>query len=330
MNSSSKKDSYKRLGELLLSDFDIRQRRSQAPLKYNLDEACSAVLSLGRDRPIVYTAFDGDHFQLCGHMRSYVLQRGCVPANPESILGYKDTVTARLTKPGVLRDDLSVLRSCQQLWVFTDEPATPDSLQDLAEGVVVEILYFLKRQERPEIYFISPLGILGGEDSPLVKYQFSYEDSKFALHPEQCDGILELANSGTKVDKELPPIAYHITDPLDFKYAHWLRPRAYDLGYAPLVPGLAVHLRDLGGHPETLTDILISWARLCSIATVAWQLPSMESGRSPSAVTGVLERVWLRMHGASTMHRRSWTEYPIPKARVGPRWPLTRKEGGMK
>jgi hypothetical protein len=330
MNERIPRKILDRLTEIVVSDFDLHQRRKGIHQFSDLDDVCSSIIELCNSLPIIYTAFDGDHFQLSGHMRTHALLQGCVPANPESILGYKDTVTARLEKAGVLRDDLSVLRRCDQLWVFTEEQPVPDALQNLAEGVVVELLYFLKRRPTSPVYFVSPLSRVCGEQPPLIQYNYSYSDSKQALHPEQREGVLDLANSGAKVDKELSPIAYHIYDSLDFKYAHWLRPRAYEDGCVPLVPGLAIHLRDLGGKSDTLAQILISWAKLCEIATYAWIIPSMDASRVPSAIVALLERVWLRTHGAETIRRRQWIEYPIPKARLGTKWPLTKKEGGLK
>ena len=324
------RDIYSRLGEILAADFDLEKRHSTVCPDIELDHLCSAVLEAVRDKPIVYTAFDGDHFHLCGHMRSFALLHDCVPANPESVLGYKDTVMARLTKAGVLQDDLTVLRGCDQLWVFTEEVARPESLQSLAEGVVIEVLFFLKRQRGPKVYFISPLSFLRGDRPPLIPFEFSYNECESALHSEQRDGVLELANSGMLVDKKLSSLIYHIYDPLDFKYAHWLRAYAYEGKRVPLVPGLAIGLADLGRSYEALGQILAAWVKLCQIATYAFLLPPMDSKRTQSSVAAILERVWLRTHSAETIQRRSWSSYPIPKARVGNRWPITKKEGGIR
>lgn len=328
--SSNDNKIYSRLGKILAADFDLEKRLSTTRPDIELDQLCSAALAAVHSKPIVYTAFDGDHFHLCGHMRSYALMHDCVPANPESILGYKDTVMARLTKPGVLYDDLTVLRGCDQLWVFTEQAARPESLQSLAEGIVIEILFFLKRQRRPKVYFISLLSILRGDQPPLTPFTFSYDECESALHPEQHDGVLELANSGMLVDKELSSLIYHIYDPLDFKYAHWLRAYAYEGKRVPLVPGLAIELSDLGYSYEALGRVFTAWVKLCQIATYAYSLPSMDSRRTHSSVAAILERVWLRTHGAETMQKRSWSNYPIPKARVGKRWPITKKEGGIR
>lgn len=329
MTLSLQTPNYRRLGEALVDDLDLSKRRhSQGEPAF--DGFCSALVAARNNLRIVYTAFDGDHFQLCKYMRACALSRGYVPANPESILGYKDTVSARLTKRGVLLDDLAILRNCDELWIVTECPADPSSVLALAEGVVVELLFFLKRRVGATVQFVSPLSLLKGQKTELVPYNFSYEETKAALHPDQAGGILELANSGLTIDKQLPQLVYHIHDVLDFKYAHWLRPKAYDDDMAPLVPGLAVELGDMDAGLENLGFIFAAWATLTKLATKAWLLPPMDEGRRPSLVAKTLECVWLRTRGPGTLSGRPWATYPIPKARAGTRWPLTKYEGGVK
>ena len=319
---------YALLSDIVISDFSLERRTDGSLEHLDLNRIVKMVMEGAEHQPIVYTAFDGDHFQLCPYMRRYVLERGRVPANPESILGYKDTVTARKTKQGVLLDDLAVLRGCDELWVFTEQQPKLASLPRLAEGVVVELLYFLKRKQRARVCFVSPLALLRGESPEPILYQYSYEDSKEALHPWQRDGILELANSGLIVDQKIPNIDYYICDPLDFKYSHWLREGGYAEHQVPLVPGLAIDLHDLAGEASGLGTILIGWARLSRLASQAYTLASVSRRRSQSAIAAILQQVWLMTHDASTLSKdRPWECYNIPKMRVGNKWPLTRLEG---
>jgi hypothetical protein len=263
-------------------------------------------------------------------MRKSVLSTGHVPANPESILGYKDTVSYRLAKRGVLLDDLTVLRGCDELWIFTELRPEPNVVPRLAEGVVTELLFYLKRQENPHIYFVSPSDLFREGRCELRSYSGTYQDTKAALHPEQRDGILELANSGGRIDRELRSITYHVHDPLDFKYASWLRSSGYASNQVPLVPGLAIEIGDWAPKRIELGDIVASWACLSRLGTDALVFPSMDSGRSQSAIAALLERLWLLTHSATTISKGNWANYKIPKATVGSRWPLTKWEGGVK
>jgi hypothetical protein len=263
-------------------------------------------------------------------MRRLVLQEGHVPANPESILGYKDTVTYRLAKRGVLLDDLTVLRGCDGLWIFTEYPPEPAVVRELAEGVVTELLFYLKRHEEPSVYFISPSSLLGSGPRELRPYYGSYQETKEELHPEQREGILELVNSGGKVDRELRSIAYHIYDPLDFKYARWLRSGGYTSNQVPLIPGLAVELGDIEPMTISVGRIVASWACLSRLGTEAWVFPQVEPKRTPSLIAGMLERLWLLTHPRTTLNRGNWSNYKIPKATMGSRWPLTKWEGGIR
>jgi hypothetical protein len=329
------KEALTAIEELLLSDFSLGSRCTRLvdsrEIRGDIDHACSTIVTASEKLPLVYTAYDGDHFQLCSHMRRYVISHDSVPANPESVLGYKDTVSARLNKRGVLVDDLAVLSRCDELWVFTDQEAEPSSVRELAEGVVVELLFFLKRHPYATINFVSSQALLRGAGLELLRYQHSYAETVGALAADQEDGVLDLANSGDKVDQELPSIVYYIIDPLDFKYSDWLRPRVYEeSALAPLVPGLAAELRDFESYDHPLTRALIAWARLLRMANVAWVLPPMDGHRKPSAVTRILECAWARTHGGQTLIKKRWADYPIPKARARNRWPLTAREGGPK
>jgi hypothetical protein len=261
-------------------------------------------------------------------MRAYCIAEGVVPANPENILGYKETVTARLSKRGVLLDDLSVLRRCDQLWVFTDCPPEPQSVRDLAEGVVVELLYFLKRHPDAPVFFIGVSGLAAGLRPPRSRYDATYEETKGCLDPNQSQ-VLDVANSSGSVDRELAELVYFVFDPLDAKYMHWLRPKAYDEGELPLVPLLAVEPQDCVTPGERWATAAVCWWRLSELTGRACVLPSLDGARNPSTIATILERLWLQTHAAPTLTRRSWRDFAIPKARVGSRWPLTKYEGGV-
>lgn len=317
---------YYQLGEIITTDLNIDRRKEEHLSDLEIINISIASVDLIKEIPIVYTAFDGDHFHLCGHMRRFALKSGCVPANPESILGYKDTVMAHGNKKEVLYDDLTVLRNCDQLWVFSEQEPHPASLQNLAEGVVVEILYFLRRMEKPLIYFISPMQLIENEDPLRKHFNYSYEDCINELHPEHGDDVLELANSKLRVDEKLVPLTYHIIDPFDFKYSHWLRAYAYSRNRVPLVPGLAIQMSDFGRGYRGLGQIVAGWMKLGAITSYALLFPPMSPYLTESTTAKILKHAWMITHDPTDLEYATWVDYPIPKARLGCDWPITKRE----
>lgn len=324
-----------KLGQAILWDYDLARRSEHAlapnvtPVVYDIADATEHVVLACEDLRLVYTAFDGDHFQLCSHMRRYVIAHGYVPANPESILGYKDVVTAYGDKREVLRDDLSILAGCDELWVFTEQPPTPSGVAALAEGLAVEILFFLSRNSRPKIRFVSPLALLVGSGlTDPVPLLATFDDVLAAMPDGDAASLLGLL----KHLAPLRPLLYYIHDPLDFKYAAWLRADAYNRQAAPLVPGLAVTLMEVEAalcrEPEAdpLWRALVAWAKLSWLAKRASRLPSMERERTPSFVAAVLQSVFERRNGMGSLEARPWEQFPIPKARCRALWGLTEKE----
>ncbi len=277
---------------------------------------------------LAYTAFDGDHFQLCGHMRRYVMARGLVPANPESILGYKDVVTTYSDKREVLRDDPSILTGCDELWVFTEQPPTPRGIVELAEGVAVELLFFLSQMPHRCVRFVSPLALLGRELPEPALFRSSYDEVLAAMPHGQAASLIEFL----KTAGPLRPLVYYIHDPLDFKYAGWLRADAYQQHAAPLVPGLALELAEVEAAVAApldryLTLALVSWAKLsCTRGAMRASCRRLRPCGSPSFVANVLESVFERRKGSGSVEARSWQQFAIPKARTRMSWGLTEKE----
>jgi hypothetical protein len=316
------------LGELLLRDLTIGDPRTISGK--HLDGLCASLLDYIKPAQIVYTAFDGDQLHLCRHMRTTVLASGAIPANPESILGYRHCVLAHLTKKGVIMDDLAILQGCDDLWLFADGHVTPNALlASLAEGAIVELLFFKKRRSHTPVLSINTTEMLRSGRAVHRQTAATYEDLVDALDAEQRAAVLALANSGTRVDKELRPLVFFITDPLDFKYAEWLRATAYQSQLTPLVPGLAVEMGDFewASSPiQRLGRAVAAWATLMRLATQSTRLDAIEPTRPPSLVASLLERCWLRLKSGPTPTIRSWRSVGVPKASYGVAWPLTPRE----
>jgi hypothetical protein len=314
------------LSRLVACDlFDSRQcERSDNTI---LDNYASKLVSLAEKLKIVYTAFDGDHQLFCSQMRRRVVASGAVPANPDSVLGYKDTVLFRQTKSGVLLDDLSVLRGCDELWVFTDIEPSVEAVHELAEGVLVELFYFKRRHPDRAVRFVGITAVaLDSTKAPIRTLDASYEALVAALGDDQRCEVLSLSNGGTSIDQQLRSMKYYLFDPLDYKYARFLREGGYKEDVCPLVPYLALRPEDYIKPETSLVDVMVGWARLMSIASDCVQLPSLDKGRRPSQIVEVLRRVWLRKRGARPIEDERWGEYRVPKAKQGRLWAITARE----
>lgn len=311
----------------LAADDILRSRPSSELQDRVLDEYAGLLTEAASRLRFAYTAFDGDHQMLCTHMRRRVVAEGLVPANPDSVLGYKDTVLARQTKEGVLLDDLSVLRGCDELWVFTELPPVLDRLSDLAEGVLVELLYFLRRYPDRDVRFVS-IGAttFGSLRSDLQDFPHSYDAVVETLSSDQRGEVLRLANSGVAIDRRLRSLTYYLVDPLDYKYARFVRAEGYEKDQCPLVPYLAVRPEDFTDCSTAFALALIHWAKLMRLASHCRKLPRLDAQRDPSQIVGLLERVWLRYPGSNRIADDNWEHFRVPKASQKERWAITARE----
>ncbi|MBI2709774.1 MAG: hypothetical protein HYX34_08765 [Actinobacteria bacterium] len=307
---------------MLFADFEVARATDR------LDPAKLQLLVsylVGAQYPVVYTAFDGDHFAVTPLMRRYCLRHGAVPANPESILGYRDTVEKRISKQGVLRDDLGVLDRCDELWVFTDLGPHAGDLASLAEGVRVELAYFLRRSPGAAVKIVPVGALLAGADPEPLRIDGTSPEFQRLIDPQ---GEISRFLSGDLVQdgRALPSVAFVAFDVLDSKYMHWLRPYALTFDKVGLVPGLAVELGDVAAAHGDLGCLLVSWANLVRLAQEFWLFPAMDTTRPSGLIPELLLHVWTELRPGGTMRCQAWRDVRVPKALLGAAWPLTSSE----
>jgi hypothetical protein len=319
------------LREMYIKDRRLEREPLAPDLSESLPGLAEAIEAAGVLSDVVYTAFDGDLFELAAQMRAYVLRQRRVPANPESIVGYHDSVRCHGNRKDlVLADDLAILNRCDALWVFTDvAPTAGDAAALLAEGVLVELLFHLARRERAgrpaQVLFI-PTANLFGDAKDAVPYEDGYAATRQRLGPDQAEILHLLDRVGAERERpDLPPVAYIVHDPLDAKHVHWLRPFAYSRSVVPLVPTLALELTDaqLVWPPEEApAQAMIARLRLLRLADELWILPPQQ-GRPESYTVRMLRHLW---HGDPAERTdKAWSEMDIPKA-TSAGWHLTRRE----
>lgn len=336
-------DVQQKLASLFMEDMNLAARtcKGQPPrvMGSELDWLVSNASGLAEKTPLVYTAFDGDHQLWTPMMRRMVFEGGGVPVNPDSVLDYREVLLARPRKRDVLLADLSLLRKCDELWIFTDVDPTLKSLGDVAEGVLVELLFFLKRHRESPVYFVAVTSLAAGTPRSKVRWNHGYEESKAALPDDMRQGILSLANTDDKTDERLPVVTYVSMDPLDFKYSrfvlHWIYGQTIPLGQrgqvegkrTPLLPLLAVCVGDQNQGLLSLGHLVICWIALMRLAGDMRSFPSIELTRQPSALQDLWKKCWLRTQAAPSPQTVKWDNFStIPKLNQGTAWAITERE----
>lgn len=268
----------------------------------------------------VYTAFDGDHFAAVPLMRRHALSRGVLPLNPESVVGYKDSVDVFHTKFGVLKADVAVVAKCESFWIYADrDVCARRALSDLAEGVLLELLWYLRvchqRRVRPDVCLVDAENLFRGVDPTPEQVALTYEDVASCLGPGQT----ELLDRVADLDRwGLPELALCVHDPLDSKYADWMRAYGHTQGVVALVPSLVIELSD-----GPLGHVLEAWLALVRLADTVWVFHGIETRPASGWV-----RLCLDAAEEFGLPRTptSWTDVGAPKAIHGEAWALSARE----
>ena len=267
----------------------------------------------------VYTAFDGDDFYFTPAMAEHVSSRGKIAISPEACLGYKSAVDTLILKKNVLHYDVSLLEKADELWVYTNESPTSPDWARLAEGIVIEIVWYVRRcQDRrvaPRLSFVDMTSFSVGLNPDPVPVEMSLgrllEDLRFAA-PEAWSVVSEYRDGGAK------PVAVPIYALQDAKNSFWVREWLINEGYAPVVPTLAFE----SSAPSQLTTLAEGWVWALLNADVVIEFSQMNGDHS--YLLDYLQ-AFCTAHDIETKHV-DWTRVRAPKALQGADWPITSSE----
>ena len=270
----------------------------------------------------VYTAFDGDDFYFTSAMAAHTSSHDRIAINPEACLGYKSAVDSLILKKNVLFFDVSLLEKADELWVYTRQsPMSPDWTR-LAEGVIIEIIWYIRRchdrRVMPRLSFVDMNAVSIGFDPDPVPVDISLnrllKDVKFDA-PEAWSVVSEYRDGGAK------PVAVPIYALQDAKNSFWVREWLINEGYAPIVPTLAFD----SSAPTRLRTLAEGWIWALLNADVVVEFSQMNGNHSH--LLGYL-RVLCTSHGIETK-QVDWTRVRAPKAIQGADWPITSSERAL-
>jgi len=219
----------------------------------------------------VYTSFDGDLMVYIDCMRKIAVKNGFVPINPEHAFGYYLSTRAHSdSKLEVMKDCLSLTMISDEFWVFSK--SEDDPISDFPEGVLIEILLWVRQKGLPIRIFSIPktvvsLGYSNAQDYRGRPLAVKEADLKKVLSDRYFHEISAYLDKITPI---LRLVTFIDIRNEDFKYVDWVRARAYEVGKVPivpqhLIPELVYTLHDMqseyGASVEALCEVSSSvWA----------------------------------------------------------------------
>ncbi|KUK84043.1 MAG: Ppx/GppA phosphatase [Microgenomates bacterium 39_6] len=155
-------------------------------------------------RKNVYLSSDGNFYKYVDFMRSHAYKHNAVPIHPIATLDYYLSAAHHDgSKKEILKDCFSLLRGCDELWVFTEKEVDfENNFEDqLSEGVLAEIYFWLTNKGN------APLRFFTWQDLNIPKY--NKQESWSIVHSVDGNntkrkalnqfGIIDLGSSTVKL-----------------------------------------------------------------------------------------------------------------------------------
>lgn len=186
---------------------------------------------------LTYTAFDGDNLLHIDSIRLRMLKAGKLALNPEHTLGYYvSTHSHHGKKFEVMRDCLALVEASDQFSIFVDGSYEKLPLSELSEGILIEILYYLRRKQTATTIYWELLDNCHKDcDFPLKEITLDVSSFKLILGT-RFSSVDKALNK--LIDKPLPELVHIIISDKNIKYADWIRVKAYERGLVPIIPQL--------------------------------------------------------------------------------------------
>jgi hypothetical protein len=213
-------------------------------------------------------------------------------------------------------EDVSLLRKCDQIWIFNDLENTVRNNLPIPEGALYELLFARLFRPDIEVFTVNPEQLYTGEITPR---RFSLDDVDLL---SDRSSVQEITANLRASFSRLPRVRYYYYDPLDFKYAEWLRSFNEIPSTSPLDPMLSVRLRD---GKQSLGEVGQSWLTLLRLADEICHVSTLHEQDGVSLWCSLVEEAY-RVCFNLPYHELSWSELQVPKALLGSKWPVTTRE----
>lgn len=181
---------------------------------------------------VIYTSYDGDLIPNIDLFIAFVLTEGGIPLNPTKLLGYyTSTIAHKNSKRLALEDCISIELIADELWLFLDGYS---SLCNLAEGVILELLYWEKyKGGKIRIFTLNEvLEFMNKKKSNIDINEKDYDINKILKNIDKSK-LAELQLLMTKKEDLRPPVYINIVEE-HHKYIDWVKLLVFRNSYVPI------------------------------------------------------------------------------------------------
>lgn len=269
-------------------------------------------------KDVIYTSFDGDDMHYLHDICKTEIDRGNIPLNPETSLGYYiSTVTLGGKK-------IEVMKDCLTLEIIADKMSVyKKNGRKLSEGILAEmILWYYNKCRGLEVI---------NDITNLSSYEVEYlELDKLLFLINGIDPIVkyELENNLLKPYlNENHESAYIIANMSNFKHIDWARIYCYKNGLCPISPQ---NILPLYLYKDNMEDYLMSRLELLSRADRIFLFidkNNFEDELSKLDDYSTSEIYYVRNYlKDKNLEVIGWNEALVPKYNPNSKWALTTNE----
>lgn len=231
-NNYDKNSIEKFIKQLFLKINELNQSAHSFPfvdvaVEKNWREVVDEYAKSGVKKNVIYTSFDGDDMHYLYNICDYEINRGNIPLNPETSLGYYvSTISLGGKKIDVMKDCLTLEMLADKMSVYAKEN------RQLSEGILAEMLLWDIKKEKG-------LDIIEGVTHLSKSELHNLDNKQLKNYLSQIDPMIKFElfnNLLTSYNEESHKSAYIIANMENFKHIDWARNYCYTHNICPISP----------------------------------------------------------------------------------------------
>ncbi len=269
-------------------------------------------------RKIIYTSFDGDDMHFLHNICETEINRGNIPLNPETSLGYYvSTISLFGKKKAIMMDCLTLEMMADKISVYTKQG------RNLSEGIIAEIMLWndVKLRGLDIISGVTQLNqnvkINNWSKKQLEQYVLSLDDIlKYELKKNLLN---EFVSSPHKT-------AYIIANMENFKHIDWARSYCYNNGICPISPQNILPLYQYSNKMREYIESRIELMRHSDEILLFIDRNNFMDDFKRLDQFSLAELYFAKKYLQKEIKVIGWDEALVPKYNQDNKWALTTKE----